>query len=142
MSRPNARTIYLLKRAETACRAGMETALADLGVTPSQYTTLSLLSGQAEQSSADLARKAGVTPQSMSETIATLERGGLISRAENPQHRRILTISQTEAGRALLAECQGRIDGVEARLLGGLAADETEALRRALTLIAQNGAER
>lgn len=138
MTRPAARTLYLIKRAETASRTGLEAFLHDLGVTPGQYTALSLLAAQRNQSSADMARKAGVTPQSMSETISGLERKGLIIRAENPEHRRILNITLTEAGQALLTRCDEQTDALEARLLQGLSPAQLAALREALQVIIQN----
>lgn len=138
MTKSSTRTLYLVKRAETAGRVGLEACLQDLRVTPGQYTTLSLLASQRDQSSADLARKAGVTPQSMSETIAGLERKGLIARAENPEHRRILTLSLTDEGRALLKRCDVLVDDLEARLLDGLSEDQVEILREALNRMARN----
>ena len=105
MSLQPPRTVYLLKRAETVVRNGLESCLHPLAVTPRQYVTLSLLREERDQSSAELARKAGVTPQSMSETIATLIRKGLIERLENPEHRRILMARLTDTGEALLVEC-------------------------------------
>ena len=140
MTRAAARTLYLVKRAETAGRTGLEHALQELQVTPSQYTTMALLESQHDQSSADLARKAGITPQSTSETIASLERKGLIVRAENPEHRRILTISLTDEGRRLLKRCDTLVDSLERALLTGFSDKEIETLRNALQLIAQNGA--
>ncbi|MBN9480521.1 MAG: MarR family transcriptional regulator [Bordetella sp.] len=138
MTRSAARPLYLIKRAETASRTGLEAFLQNLGVTPGQYTALSLLAAQRNQSSAEMARKAGVTPQSMSETISGLERKGLIVRAENPEHRRILNITLTEKGQALLAQCDARADALEERLLQGLSPDQVEILRQALQTIIQN----
>lgn len=140
MTRPSARPLYLIKRAETASRAGLEACLQDLSVTPGQYTVLSLLAAQRDQSSADLARKAGVTPQSMSETINGLERKGLIVRAEKPEHRRILNLTLTDAGRDLLARCDTLVDGLEARLLSGLSPTQVDGLREALNAIIDNEA--
>lgn len=137
MTQKKNRTIYLIKRAEMAVRAGLETALGDLAVTPGQYTILSLLASRPDQSSAGLARKAGVTPQSMSETVTQLERKGLISRAENPEHRRILHISLTDAGNDLLTQCEARVDALEARLLEGLGEERVNLLRDNLAAIAQ-----
>jgi DNA-binding MarR family transcriptional regulator len=107
-------------------------------MTPSQYVTLSLLAVQ-DQSSADLARKTGVTPQSMSEIIGMLERKFLIARVENPEHRRILTIHLTDQGLDVLRQCDKRARALEDKLLKGLGAAQIEALRNALDLIARNG---
>jgi DNA-binding MarR family transcriptional regulator len=130
------RVLYLVKRAETAARAGLEACLSDLQVTPAHYTIMALLASQRDQSSADLARKAGVTPQTMSEAITALERRRLIARVENPAHRRILKISLTSEGRALLKRCDVLVDAMEQRLLRGLSAQQIQALREALGRIA------
>lgn len=130
------RTSYLIKRAETVVRAGLETALQPLGLTPRQYVTLSLLRDERDQSSADLARKAGITPQSMSETIASLIRKVLIERLESPEHRRILMTRLTSAGTALLIDCERVVDAMEARMLADIAADDLAALRRSLRAVA------
>ena len=130
-SRPR-RTVYLLKRAETVVRAGLEACLQPLGVTPRQYITLSLLRDERDQSSAELARKAGITPQSMSETIATLTQNGWIQRSENPEHRRILMTRLTPAGEALLAASEAQVDALEERLLAAVPAGDLDALRNAL----------
>ncbi|MEO7786802.1 MAG: MarR family transcriptional regulator [Sphingomicrobium sp.] len=133
------RTVYLVKRAETVVRNGLETCLQPLGVTPRQYVTLSLLRDERDQSSADLARKAGITPQSMSETIATLIRKGWIRRLENPGHRRILMTRLTDAGDALLGDCETAVEAMEAKLLSALSRADLETLRRALRIIVKAG---
>ena len=132
---PLPRTIYLVKRAETAIRNGLESCLQPLAITPAQYVTLSLLSEQEDQSSAELARKAGITPQSMSETIATLVKKGLIVRTENPDHRRILHTRLTGTGTALLKQCDAKVDRLEARIFDGISNSCIEDLRAALRKI-------
>ena len=133
------RTVYLLKRAETVVRNGLEACLQRLAVTPRQYITLSLLRDERDQSSADLARKAGITPQSMSETIATLIRREWIERVENPEHRRILMTRLTESGEALLVECEAAVDAMEERLLSGHTRSDLDILRKALRAIVKAG---
>jgi DNA-binding MarR family transcriptional regulator len=137
--KPSTRTLYLVKRAETACRIGLETCLPSIGVTPSQYVSLSLLAAQEDKSSAALARRAGVSPQFMSEVIAALESKSLIVRSANPEWRRVLHIELTDAGRALLEQCDRMADELEARLVAGLSPEEVAVLRKALTRIARNG---
>ena len=139
MKTPPTRTTYLVKRAETVVRSGLEACLQPLDVTPRQYITLSLLRDERDQSSADLARKAGITPQSMSETIAALIRKRWIERLENPGHRRILMTRLTETGEALLAECENAVDAMEARLLSGITKSDLSALRQALRAIVKAG---
>lgn len=124
-----ARTIYLIKRAEVASRALLETELKDLDLTPSQYATLSMLALHPETSSSDLARRVLVTPQSMSEMIMALSRKGLIKRQESDGNRRVLDISLSAAGRALLEKAEARVDALEATLFAGLGMDELQVLR-------------
>jgi DNA-binding MarR family transcriptional regulator len=141
MTQTSARTLYLVKRAETACRSGLEAVLADVSITPAQYTTLSLLA-QASASSAELARRTGVSPQSMGEIIAQLERKALIVRSESPEHRRILSTSLTDEGRVMLKQCDARALQLEHRLLEGLDAAQVQAFRQALDLMRRNSEDR
>jgi DNA-binding MarR family transcriptional regulator len=133
------RTVYLVKRAETVVRNGLEACLQPLGVTPRQYVTLSLLRDERDQSSADLARKAGITPQSMSETIATLLAKQLIARLENPEHRRILMARLTEAGESLLAASETAVDEMEQQMLAAISPADVDILRQALRSIVKAG---
>lgn len=139
MTGPDTRTIYLIKRAEMTVRAGLEAALRDHSITPGQYTIMSLLATRPDQSSASLARKAGVTPQSMSETVAGLERKGLIKRAESPEHKRVRHVQLTRKGRALLAQCEKSVDALEAKLFEAVAPKALLQLRKVLiALIGQD----
>lgn len=124
-----ARTIYLIKRVEVASRTMLEVELRDLDLTPSQYATLSMLASLAEASSSDLARRVLVTPQSMSEMISALDRKGLIKRLENQTNRRMLNITLSPAGRALLEKAEARVDALEERLFSPLSSEALEALR-------------
>ena len=137
MKRPPVRTIYLLKRAEALVKAGLEDALRELAVTPGQYTTMALLKTQREISSAELARRVSVTPQSISEMIAVLERKGLIARSESPANKRVLRIGLTPAGAALLKVCDGRVDRFERALLARLGDGHLQGLREALAALVE-----
>lgn len=132
MLRP-VRTMYLLRQAQLAAQTRLEDTLRDPGLTPTQYTVLSL-SGAAREptSSAELARRAGVSAQSMNEMIAVLEAKGLIRRHEAPENRRILRIRPTPRGTALLERCERLVDQAEADLLAPLAPEQVEALRALL----------
>ena len=134
-----ARTVYLLKRAETAVRIGLEARLQAVALTPAQYVTLSLLKDQPDQSSAELARKAGITPQSIGETVSSLIQKGMIQRVENPDHRRILMTRLTGAGEAVLDDCEARVNALETELLRKLSGDDVAVLRRALRAIVDAG---
>jgi DNA-binding MarR family transcriptional regulator len=131
----NMRVIYLIKRAELLVRTKLEAGLHDLGVTAGQYAVLSLLALMPEASSAQLSRFVGVTPQTMAETITSFERQELISREKSSKHKRILEISLTAKGLALLKECELRARQVEAELFSGLGHENVGQLRAFLHLI-------
>ncbi len=118
----NLRVIYLIKRTELLVRTRLEASLRDLGVTVGQYAVLSLLALMPEASSAQIARSVGVTPQTMAETITAFERQKLIRREQSSTHKRILEISLTASGLALLKECDVRAKQAEAELFSGLGA--------------------
>jgi DNA-binding MarR family transcriptional regulator len=116
-------------------RTKLEASLRDLGVTVGQYAVLSLLALMPEASSAQIARSVGVTPQTMAETITAFERQKLIRREQSITHKRILEISLTASGLALLKECDVRAKQAEAELFAGLGPKDVEHLRSVLNLI-------
>jgi DNA-binding MarR family transcriptional regulator len=129
--------IYLLKHAELAVRGCVEVALEQFGLTPNQFLMLLRLSHRAGQSAAELARGIGVRPQSLTEIINPLAAKGLISREESPEHRRILKIRLTAAGRQLLARAMRVGQQLERELVVDLSAAEHAVLLAALGKILQ-----
>lgn len=107
------RTFYLVKRIETEAGNALDDALRDYDITGGQYLILSLVSREGGRSSAELARRAFVTPQSMNEVIGALEAKSYIRRTENPENRRILQVSLTREGRRLLDRCDKAVDVAE-----------------------------
>jgi DNA-binding MarR family transcriptional regulator len=114
------RTFYLVKRLETEAGMALDRALTDYDVTGGQYLILSLVSRQGGRSSAELARRAFITPQSMNEVIAALEHKGYVRRTENPDNRRILQVGLTREGRRLLSDCDKAVDLAEEAFLSVL----------------------
>ena len=104
---------YLLRQAAGAYRHRMERALADLEVTPPQFAVMTMLKAYPGQSSADLARLALLTPQTVSVIVANLERAGSIVRRPHSVHGRILTIELSEGGKDLLERCRMRVLSLE-----------------------------
>ena len=128
MKRP-ARTSYLIRQAQLITFVHVTECLREYRVTPMQYMLLSFSRRNGELSSAELARRFAVTPQSMNEAITTLQRKRLLSRKEAIEHRRIQRISLTVEGGKLLRKCDRKIDAMEKALFAALSQDEIEALR-------------
>jgi len=123
---------YLVKRTQLAVRAAMEAALSRHGVTMAQYAALAALEGEPGLSNADLARRAFVTPQTMSDVVAGLERSGGVNRTAHPSHGRVREVRLTPAGAALVQACHGAAAEVHDRMLAGFDHDETAQLRDGL----------
>ncbi|WP_454138068.1 MarR family winged helix-turn-helix transcriptional regulator, partial [Microbacterium paulum] len=69
-----------------------------------------------EQSSAQLARVAAVTAQTMGQTLDKLEAKGLVTRTPSKVHRKVLVVSLTPAGEALLLRADEAPRAIEQRL--------------------------
>jgi DNA-binding MarR family transcriptional regulator len=123
------RTLYLIKRLQAHTYVHLEAVLAPMDLTAGEYTVLSVLAHRDLLSSAQLARRFSVKPQSMIKLVASLESKQLISRAEAADNRRVLRVSLTNAGRRRLAECDRAVDRLEADLFAGLSVTELAGLR-------------
>jgi DNA-binding MarR family transcriptional regulator len=121
--------LYAVKQVELAVRAHLDDLLRPSGTTALQYTALTVLARRAGLTSAELARNAFVTPQSMGDMVTALERRDLIARHRDPRHARRLLISLTPAGHALLAKMEPQVRELEERMLVDLSAPERDALR-------------
>ena len=113
-------TLYLVKRLELVIRALMDDALRPLGVTTLQYTALTVLESRGPLSSAQLARRSFLRPQTMHEMVLSLEKRGVIAREPQAGNKRILLARLTDEGRELLAQCNPLVREIERELLAGL----------------------
>ena len=130
--------MYLARRLQILVRDEIENALAPLGITASQYMALSMLGRRDGLSSAQLARRFGIEPQSMTGIIKSLEARRLISRREADSNRRILKIRLTNAGRNCLDACEAMVDQAEEGLFANLGQTELKTLRELLLKVLGN----
>jgi DNA-binding MarR family transcriptional regulator len=131
MKKPT-RTSYLLRQAQIITYVHVADCLREHRITPMQYMLLSVSRRNGELSSAELARRFAVAPQSMNEAISTLQRKRLVSRKEAAEHRRIQRISLTTEGRKVLRKCDRKVDAMEAKIFGALTQDELKSFRAVL----------
>ena len=132
------RATYLVKRLESAVRRNLDLELGARGVTTPQYAALSILRAQPGLSSAQLARRAFVTPQSMQVMVTAFIRDGLVERRADPSNQRILRIHLTPDGELLLLRADEAAAGIEQQMLGGLDAEQTAVLRELMTTCIEN----
>lgn len=115
--RPEPRLSYVIGRLDRALRRHLDEAIGRHGLTTLQYTTLSVLRARSGLSNAQLARRSLMTPQSMSEVLARLERKGLIRRKPDPDHGRVLRVELTDAGLEALEVCDQAVTEIEETML-------------------------
>jgi DNA-binding MarR family transcriptional regulator len=112
--------LYLVKQVEQAIRAHLDDLLRPLGLTTAQYTALSVLERRDGLTSAELARRSFVRPQTMHEMITALDERGFIERRRDPGNGRVLLISLTPQGRAMLEAYDQQVQLLEDRMLAGI----------------------
>jgi DNA-binding MarR family transcriptional regulator len=101
-----------------------------------QLTVLSRLDREGAASVSDLAAAERMRPQSMAQTVADLERAGLVSRRPDPTDRRRQFVELTAAGAELLHTTRARREGwLTAALERELTAAERAALAEAVALL-------
>ena len=122
------RLSYVVGRLDRVLRRHLDERLRPQGLTTPQYTTLSILRSPGVLSNARLARRALITPQSMSQILAGLEDRGLIRRKPDPGHGRMLRVELTGPGRKVLERCDRAVDDIEHQMLGSLATRERDKL--------------
>ena len=113
-------------------RRELRARLAPLGLSVPDVTTLSVLRGRSGLSNAQLARRALITPQSMLEVLASLERRGLVVRRADAANARIMRAELTASGRRSLARADAVIAELEDELLAGIAPARREIVHRSL----------
>jgi DNA-binding MarR family transcriptional regulator len=130
---------YAIARLHQRVFTSITERVAPYGLTALQFTTLSVLSRHgAPLSTSQLARRAFMTPQSMSEVIHALERKGLIKRNPHPNHRRTLPATLTAKGRRVLTACDEVVSEFEDAMLDGFSEADRATFRDMIKAAARN----
>jgi len=111
---------YLLKEASSVLHGAMDEVLRPLGMTITHYSCLELLAQRPGLSSAELARGAFVTRQSMNVLLKALERDGYVTRPEAAPVGKALPTRLTPRGRRSLEKASAAVRSVEVRMLAGM----------------------
>lgn len=128
------RLAYAVAFLERSLRRALAEALSPFELTLAQYTVLSLLGMHDTLSNAQLARRAYVTPQAMSEIVRYLEARRLVVRKQSPSHARIHPARLTAKGRDTLTKCDAAADLVERRMIAMAdVPDDTDLVNRLMS---------
>jgi DNA-binding MarR family transcriptional regulator len=130
--RPEPSLVYVIGRVSQGIRRELRERLSPAELSVADVTTLSVLRGRACLSNAQLARRALITPQSMIEVLASLERRGLVRRRADPANARIMRAELTASGRRVLGRVDAVIAELEDELLAGIAPPRREIAHDAL----------
>lgn len=113
---------FLLRRAHQRHAALFGAAFPDL--TPTQFNALVRTVEQGAVTQNQLGRLCAMDPATVQGVVRRLVERGLVSRSADPDDRRALILSATEAGRALAAASLGSGHAVSAATLAPLNAAE------------------
>lgn len=133
---------WLVWRLAVKWRAGLDRALAPVGLTSAQYALLASLHGLSrggrQPSQRELADFSGLEPMFVSKLIRALERDGLVTRASNPADSRAFALTLTERGVEAVAKGRAIVTELEQRRLAVLSEPGRErraALQEALLML-------
>jgi DNA-binding MarR family transcriptional regulator len=108
---------------------------ADIGLSPSQLTALATIEHHGPMTLGALAEHERVAPPSITKAVAKLEASGFVRRVPDPTDGRVVRVTTTPTGVALLAESRRRKDAWLAERLADLDADKRARLAAALDVI-------
>jgi DNA-binding MarR family transcriptional regulator len=130
---------WTLVQASHRVARNFRAAFRDVGLTPTQFGVLLELDLHPGSSNGELARAVLVTPQSMSDLLASLERLHLIERDDSAGHGFRIPARLTPAGRRALRLCAAAVDGVERSL--GLTPTQAAQLNALLRIVVADGSD-
>ncbi|MCX4766783.1 MarR family transcriptional regulator [Streptomyces sp. NBC_01275] len=126
---PSERIGYLIWQLSQAYAQRLERVLRPLGLTQAQFSALVRLSRDGAMSSAELARRCGVTAQSMGAGLRSLVERGLVERRPHPTHGKIIEMCVTPAGEALALRGETALEPCEQETLQPFLPREREQVR-------------
>ena len=126
--------VLLLIGAGRLLQRRVEAELARLDLTLRHLGALGHLAHRPDLSYSELARRAGITAQSMHATVRALEEKGAVRRTL-AGNGFAAQLEVTARGRQLLEEARVVAQRLDDELLGGLAEDQLDALRAALRVL-------
>ncbi len=120
-------------RVASAARGHLErSVLAEAGLSFTAFTVMWVLWVWGESEFREVAADSGVAKGTLTGVVTTLERRGLVTRRRAAGDRRLLLVSCTPAGEALMVGLFPRFNDGERRLVSGLNTTETRQLGRLL----------
>ena len=122
------RAYVKLLRAGKAVLARVEPRLAAAGLTPTQLGVLEAILHKGPLTQRELGRKVLTSAGNMTDVVDKLEGRGLVRRTRSPRDRRIVSVTLTQPGRALIEALFPLHARDIAAAMAGLSGEEQQAL--------------
>ncbi|MFD7908225.1 MarR family winged helix-turn-helix transcriptional regulator [Kitasatospora sp. NPDC059747] len=120
---------YLLSRIGRTARVRLGERLAGRGLRLWDMAVLAALADFGPHAQRELCERLALDPSDLAKIADQLAAGGYVERARDSADRRRVSVSVTDAGRALLAELDAEARSVQDEVLAPLDAEEREVLQ-------------
>lgn len=132
-------TPTLMRAARGAYARSMRAALREIGVDDLPRNGAFILAGIDSRGGPrqDLPVDLGVTKQAVSQVIDALVSRGYLTRSIDPEDRRRISLELTERGHVVVEAVRRGIDAVDVRLRERASAEQVEAMRTGLSILAE-----
>lgn len=115
---------FLVRRLHQIHVAMFHEECVEYGVTPVQFSLLSVLDRKSPLDQVSLAAEVGIDRTNVADVVSRMEGRGLVERRANPEDRRTRLVSITEEGRSFRRQVQGRMEAAQERFLAPLPPEE------------------
>jgi DNA-binding MarR family transcriptional regulator len=130
---------FLIRRLHQIHQAIFAEECGSFGITPVQFSILSVAATQPGLEQARLGHEVGVDRTTLANVVARLESRGLLSRAAGTTDRRLKHVTITEAGLDLLRAIEAPAKRAHVRTIEALATNEQDRFLRALAKLVEAG---
>ncbi|HUA88063.1 MAG TPA: MarR family winged helix-turn-helix transcriptional regulator [Steroidobacteraceae bacterium] len=130
---------YLMGRARASLLSGLDTELAQFGLSGMQFAVLKHLGDGSARTAADLCRFMHYDASSMTRILDRLELKGLVRRERSREDRRTVVLRLAPSGRAQIPRLAAVAGRVLETHLAGFRHEEVEALKGYLGRMIDNG---
>lgn len=127
-----------IKRLQLAIRVATDAALLDVNLTMTQAHALNALASTGPLPCAALARRLGITRQSMQELVTTLHGRRLLTKRPDPDDARHIVVELSELGEKAARNADKIMREIETRMAGSLSSADRRRLVDALAMCLAN----
>lgn len=129
---------YLIKNIENLMRNAVDSELAKLGLSLSQYTALSSLEVNKKMTNAEIARDSHVTPQTMNKIMTGLARAKLVKKDLSEDNKLKIYYELSDKAEKLLCDAHAAVNNVELQAIHGIGKKDFQIIQKSLAVLEKN----